>query len=95
VHVHNTGSVAADEVVQAYTHQRAGSASRPVRELKAFTKVHLAAGESKVVTLEVPASSLGYWSSAKRADVLEPGKFDLWIGDSSAAPLHMEFSLIQ
>jgi beta-glucosidase len=94
VRVQNAGTVAADEVVQAYTHQRAGSASRPVRELKAFTKVHLAAGESRVVTLDIPASSLGYWSQAKRADVLEPGNFDLWVGDSSAAPLHMEFALV-
>ena len=74
VRVENTGKVAADEVVQAYTHQRAGSASRPVRELKAFSKVHLNAGESKLVKLEIPAASLGYWSPASRERVLEPGK---------------------
>jgi len=93
VKVTNTGSVAGDEVVQAYTHQRAGSASRPVRELRAFTKVHLAAGESREVPLTIPAAELGYWSPATHVDVLEPGVFDLWVGDSSAATEHREFTL--
>jgi len=93
VRVQNQGKIAADEVVQAYTHQRSGSASRPVRELKAFAKVHLAAGESRIVSLDIPSSSLSYWSPAKRAGVLEPGMFDLWIGDSSEASLHTQFKL--
>jgi len=93
VRIQNTGKVAGDDVVQAYTHQRAGSSSRPVRELKAFNKVHLAAGESKIVNLNIPASELSYWSSAKLADVLEPGAFDLWVGDSSDATQHTEFKL--
>jgi len=94
VRVRNAGTVAADEVVQAYTHQRAGSASRPVRELKAFEKIHLAPGEEKVVTLAIPAAELGYWSSATRTNVLEPGSFDLWVGPCSDAKLHAEFELI-
>jgi len=64
-----------------------------VRELKAFAKVHLAAGESRIVSLDIPSSSLSYWSPAKRAGVLEPGMFDLWIGDSSEASLHTQFKL--
>jgi beta-glucosidase len=94
VTVRNTGSVAGDQVVQAYTHQRAGSASRPVRELKAFTKVHLAPGESKSVTLIIPAASLGYWSPASHTDVLEPGTFDLWVGDSAVGGQHAVFELV-
>jgi beta-glucosidase len=93
VRVENTGKVAANEVVQVYTHQRAGSASRPVRELKAFSKVHLDAGESKLVRLDISASSLGYWSPSTRTGVLEPGPFDLWVGDSSEATLHADFTL--
>ena len=42
IDVQNTAAVAGDEVVQLYTHQRSGSASRPRRELKGFTRVHLA-----------------------------------------------------
>jgi beta-glucosidase len=95
VDVHNTGDVAADQVVQVYTHQRAGSASRPVRELKAFTKIHLAAGEMKTVTLDIPAGSLGYWSPATHKDVLESGTFDLWVGDSAVGGQHSVFELLR
>ena len=47
VTVTNTGDRDADEVVQLYLHQRHGSASRPVRELKGFRRIHLAAGASR------------------------------------------------
>jgi len=93
VDVHNSSAVAADEVVQMYTHQRAGSASRPVRELKGFQKVHLAAHETRTVTLDLPAASLSFWSPATHKNELEPGDFDLWVGDSSDAPLHTTFRL--
>ena len=53
VDVTNKGAVAGDEVVQVYTHQRAGSASRPVRELKGFKRETVAAGET--TTVEVTA----------------------------------------
>ena len=53
VEVTNTGDREADEVVQLYLHQRHGTASRPVRELKGFERVTLAAGESRTVTFPV------------------------------------------
>ncbi|SNS43192.1 beta-glucosidase [Granulicella rosea] len=93
VTVKNQGAVAGDEVVQLYTHQRAGSNSRPVRELKAFAKIHLAAGETRSVDLMLPASALTYWSSATKTFTLEPGAFDLWVGDSSTASLHKDFAV--
>jgi beta-glucosidase len=93
VDVKNSGTVAGDEVVQAYTHQRAGSSSRPVRELRAFDKVHLAAGEMKTVTLEIPATELTYWSAATHADMLEAGTFDLWVSDSAVGGSHAVFEL--
>lgn len=89
----NTSSVAGADVVQLYTHQRAGSGSRPVRELKAFEKVWLKAGETKSVTLSVAAEDLKYWSGALKREVLEPGAFDVWMGDSSAAQAHAEFTV--
>jgi beta-glucosidase len=93
VQVHNAGSMAGEEVVQMYTHQRAGSASRPVRELKGFAKVKLAAGEQRTVTLKLAASELHYWSPALKHDVLEPGIFDVWIGDDSTAKAHGTFTV--
>ena len=81
------------DVVQLYTHQRAGSTSRPVRELKAFRKVTVPAHGSEKVEFTLPAEELSYWSPALGKRVLEPGTFDLWIGDSSRASLHCTFEV--
>ena len=62
VDVRNTSDVAGDEVVQIYTHQRAGSASRPVRELKGFRRVHLEAHGQQTVTIPLRATDLSNWS---------------------------------
>ncbi len=91
--VKNASGVAGTEVVQLYTHQRAGSASRPTRELKAFRRVSLAPNESRTIEVTMPADALRYWSSSLRRWVLEPGTFDVWVGDSSAASLHSTFTL--
>ena len=93
VELQNTSSVAGDEVVQLYTHQRAGSASRPIRELKGFTKVHLAAGEKRVISVPLRAADLAFWSPQTHASSVEPGTFDLWIGNSSNAPTHTTFNV--
>ena len=93
VALENTGKFDADQVVQLYTHQRAGSASRPVRELKGFVKVHLRAGEKRTVTVPLQAADLRYWSAASHDWVLEPGIFDIWVGDSSTATEHATFTL--
>jgi beta-glucosidase len=85
IDVKNDSNVAGDEVVQLYTHQRAGSASRPVRELKGFKRVSLKAGETQTVTLALDSHELGFWSSATRKFAVEPGTFDLWVGNSSAS----------
>lgn len=88
IDVKNEGSETADEVVQLYTHQRAGSASRPVRELKGFQRVSLAAGETKNITLTLDTNELRFWSAATRSFVIDPGTFDLWIGNSSSDVSH-------
>ena len=51
VDVTNSGPVAGDEVVQLYVHQKSGSDSRPVRELKGFKRVGLKPGETQTITL--------------------------------------------
>ncbi len=94
VDVKNTGAVAGDEVVQLYTHQRAGSASRPVRELKGFRRVSVEPGEEKTVTLTLDTKELGFWSAATREWVMEPGTFDLWVGTDSNAKTHAEFRVL-
>jgi beta-glucosidase len=93
VDVANTGTVAGDEVVQLYTHQRAGSASRPVRELKGFKRMSLGPGEKKTVTLTLETKELGFWSPATHAWAIEAGVFDLWVGTDSNAKEHATFEV--
>ncbi len=66
VDVTNTGSRAGDAVVQLYIHQRAGSASRPVRQLKGFGRVSLAAGEKQTIHFALGPDELRFWSPAKK-----------------------------
>jgi beta-glucosidase len=91
--VTNVGDRAADEVVQLYIHQRSGSASRPVRELKGFERVGLAAGESRTVRFTVGPAELRYWSAAGHDWVLDPSTFDVWIGGDSTADLATTFEV--
>jgi beta-glucosidase len=93
VDVENTNAVAGDEVVQLYTHQRSGSASRPRRELKGFTRLHLGAGEKRQVSLALQAKDLGFWSPQTHQWSVEPGAFDLWAGEDSTAAEHATFSV--
>jgi beta-glucosidase len=93
VDVTNTGSRAGDVVVQLYIHQRAGSASRPVRQLKGFQRVSLAAGAKQTVHFTLGPNELQFWSPAKKRWVIEPEQFDLWVGEDSTAKLHSEFRL--
>lgn len=91
--LHNKSAVGGAEVLQLYTHQRAGSAARPARELKAFKKITVAPGETQTVSFDLPATDLTYWSPALHRWVLEPGTFDLWVGTDSNASLHTTFTL--
>lgn len=93
VTLRNTSKVAGAQVVQLYIHQRAGQASRPARELKAFDKVMLKPGESRQVTLTVPTEQLSYWSPVTHQRVLDPGTFDVWVGFDSTATDHATFEL--
>ena len=87
VDVENTGRRAGEEVAQLYIHQRYGSASRPVRELKGFERVALAPGQKKTVRFTLGKSELTYWSGAVREWVQEPAVFDLWVGSDATASL--------
>ena len=85
VDVTNTGDRQADEVVQLYIHQRHGSASRPVRELKGFERITLAAGESRTVQFTLGPNERRYWNAASRDWVIEASTFDVWVGGDSTA----------
>ena len=91
IDVDNTGSSSADEVAQLYIHQRYGSTSRPVRELKGFERITLASHEKKTVHFSLGNDELTYWSTAKKDWVEEPAAFDIWVGGNSKAELHSTF----
>lgn len=82
VTVTNTGKRDADEVVQLYVHDLVASIARPVKELKGFERIHLAAGESKTVTFAIGADQLSFYN-ADLKKVVEPGDFDIMVGHDS------------
>jgi beta-glucosidase len=89
----NRGTRAAEEVVQLYTHDQVASITRPVRELKAFRKVKLEAGQSEVVRFVLRPADLQFYGLMNRP-VVEPGKFDVWIAPSAEAEgVHGTFEL--
>jgi len=91
VEVTNTSDREAAEVVQLYLHQRHGSASRPVRELKGFQRVTLPAHASERVQFTIGPDQRRYWSTSARNWVLDSSTFDVWIGGSSTAELTTTF----
>jgi beta-glucosidase len=92
--VTNTGPRAGDEVVQLYLHQRAGRASRPGRLLQGFQRVSLKPGESRDLRFALDESNVRYWNSVERGWVIDPGVFDVWVGNSSLADSHTTINVV-
>ncbi len=81
--VTNTGTMAGAEVVQCYVTDCECSVERPVKELKAYRKVFLEPGETKKVTMELPERAFAFYDVERRAFRVEPGKFQLHVGNAS------------
>jgi beta-glucosidase len=82
VPVRNTGSRAGDETVQLYVHQLVGSVTRPIKELKAFERVGIAAGETKTVSFTLTPETFRMWDINMQR-VVEPGAFEVMVGPNS------------
>jgi len=80
--VKNTGKYAGKEVVQLYIRDEVGSITRPVRELKGFDKIELAAGETKQVIFEITPELLKFYNSDLKFD-WESGDFQMMVGPNS------------
>ena len=92
VEVTNTGDRDGATVVQLYVQDVIGSVTRPVRELKAFERVELAAGESRTVTFRLTEEDLSFY----RRDMTygsEPGEFILYTGADSRAAQSVSLTL--
>ena len=81
--VRNTGKVDGDEVAQVYFRHVNSKVEQPKLALCGFTRVHLKAGESSNVAVEVPAERLRYWDTEKKQYVVEPGDYEFLVGAAS------------
>ena len=92
VKITNKGKVAGEDVAQLYVRDIVAETTRPVRELKGFKRLSLAAGESKVVEFDIPTSDLAYCHRdlSVKAD---KGDFYVWVGADSTAPLKGKFTI--
>jgi beta-glucosidase len=82
VEVRNTGARAGDEVVQLYVHETVASVTQPVKQLKAFRRVTLAPGQSTTVRFTLERGAFDLWDENMKR-VIEPGSFEIMVGDSS------------
>jgi beta-glucosidase len=92
VDVENTGGRAGDEVVQLYIHDPVASISQPVRRLRGFQRVTLAKGEKTSVSFTLDRSDFGFYDNRGRF-VVEPGRIDVYAGNSSKADLVQSFTV--
>lgn len=92
VDVKNTGRVTGTETVQLYIRDLVGSVTRPVKELKGFTKVMLKAGEVQTISFTVTREDLSFYN---REGVwgAEPGKFKVFVGTNSQNTIEAGFEL--
>lgn len=79
----NTGAIGGDEVAQVYFRHKKSAVSQPKLALCGFTRMHLAAGETAQVTIEIPAQRFRYWDTGKKQYVVEPGNYELLAGAAS------------
>jgi len=89
----NTSAVTGEEVVQLYVHDRVASRVRPVRELKAFQKVMVAAGASVEVEFRLDRQQLAF-TGVDGDYTAEPGLFDVWVCASSVSGDAVSFELL-
>jgi len=78
--IENTGSRDGDDVAQVYFRHVNPSVPQPKLALCGYARVHAKHGESKDVTIEVPAQRLRYWDTGKKQYVVEPGEYEFLIG---------------
>jgi len=81
--VTNTGDVAGAEVVQCYVSDPECSVARPVKELRGYAKVFLNSGETKTVTIDLPAQAFAFYDVEKKDFTVEAGSFVVYVGNAS------------
>jgi len=90
----NTGKYEGTEVAQLYVRDKVGSVTRPVKELKRFTRVSLKPGETKNISFTLPVEELAFWNIDMKK-VVEPGDFTLWVGTNSQEGISADFKVVE
>jgi beta-glucosidase len=93
IDVTNIGSRAGDEIVQMYIRDKVSSVTRPVKELKGFKRISLKPKETKTVTLDIGKEQLAFHNVDYKF-VVEPGEFEIMVGNSSRDEDLMKTTLI-
>ena len=88
----NTAGPAGDEVVQLYLSDPVASISQPVRRLRGFERVTLDPGQRKTVRFRIDRGDFGFYDDAGRF-VVEPGRIDVYAGNSSKATMRQSFTV--
>ncbi|OZJ06655.1 hypothetical protein BZG36_00279 [Bifiguratus adelaidae] len=83
VHVKNTGAMDGAEAVQVYVRDVVSSLVRPIKELKAFAKIQVQAGQTQKVEISLDKHAFGYWDDKKYTWIAEAGDFEVLVGTSS------------
>ena len=91
--IEDLSDVPGDEVAQLYIHQRWGSASRPVRELKGFERIALKPHQKKTVEFSLGKDELSYWAASESGWIQDASEFDVWVGGDSDTSLHGTFTV--
>ncbi len=91
--VRNTGKVTGDEVVQLYIHDLAATVTRPVKELRGFKRISLRPSEKQTVEFTLGRGELEFLGRDLKP-VLEPGEFQVFVGNSSESGLQSTFSVV-
>ncbi|MCF1421715.1 glycoside hydrolase family 3 N-terminal domain-containing protein [Mangrovimonas futianensis] len=92
VTITNSGNMDGHEIVQLYIHDKVGSVTRPVKELKGFEKIFLKKGESKKVSFSISIEDLKFYNSDMIFGV-EPGEFEIAIAPNSEFKFNTSFYL--
>ena len=88
----NTGNYEGTEIAQLYVQDKVGSVTRPVKELKRFSRITLKPGEKKNVSFELPVSELAFWNIDMK-HVVEAGDFNLWVAPDSQSGSPVSFKV--
>jgi beta-glucosidase len=82
VDIINIGNRKGDEIVQLYIHDKISSVTRPIKELKDFSRISLNPGETKTITFTITPDKLEFYNIDMKR-VVEPGDFEIMVGKSS------------